>query len=324
MRIGFGIVECSCRKIVGLRLKRPGCRWTLKSANDMPAIKCALANMRRVDFKDWKVGMSKAARKTKLGYAHSRINACPIAHSAAFCRKQIELPSERTELMKVTWYGQASFGIESRSGIRIVTDPYDPEKAGFKPFPDAADIVIKSSSNDDFHDNDHLVPKKPGACVIDALEVARRGGSATSHEIGFRAIEAMEHDLHPSGHPDQNAMYRFEVDGIDIGHMGDMGNDFSEDQLAFFSGVHVLLSHAGGFPVISLEELKRIVDRVRPNMVIPMHFRTLCFKPRMMHFITDFLELFGEDEIDFAFGCSAELESQDLPEPTRSLVLDYY
>ncbi|MCY4461608.1 MAG: hypothetical protein OXC26_14625 [Albidovulum sp.] len=62
MRIGFGIVECSCRKIVGLRLKHPGCRWTLKSANAMPAIECALANMRRVDFKDWKVGMSKATR----------------------------------------------------------------------------------------------------------------------------------------------------------------------------------------------------------------------------------------------------------------------
>ena len=27
--------------------------------------------------------------------------------------------------------------------------------------------------------------------------------------------------------PDQNAMYRFIVDGFDIGHMGDMGNKFS-------------------------------------------------------------------------------------------------
>ena len=226
--------------------------------------------------------------------------------------------------MRITWYGQASFKIESDAGLKIVTDPYDPETAGFRPFPEAADIVIKSSSNDDFHDNDHLVPKSPGASVIDALEVAKQGGAISSHGISFRTIEAMEHDQHPSGHPDQNAMYRFAVDGVEIGHMGDMGNDFSEEQIAFFSGINVLLSHAGGFPVISLEELKRIVDRVEPNLVIPMHFRTLCFKPRTMHFITEFLGLFGEDAVDFAFGCSVELSLESLPSPTRSLVLDYF
>ena len=225
--------------------------------------------------------------------------------------------------MKITWYGQASFGIESDGGVMIVTDPYDPDKAGFKPFPDAADIVIKSSSNDDFHDNDYLVPKKPGAMVIDALDVALDGGNVSSHGIGFAAIEAMEHALHPSGHPDQNAMYRFEMDGIEIGHMGDAGNDFTEEQIEFFRGVNILLSHAGGFPVISLEELERIVGLVQPNLVIPMHFRTLCYKPREMHFITEFLALFGEEETDFACGCTVRLDRKDLPPPTRSLVLDY-
>ncbi|MDE0210061.1 MAG: MBL fold metallo-hydrolase, partial [Boseongicola sp.] len=157
--------------------------------------------------------------------------------------------------MKITWYGQASFGIESADSTRIVTDPYDPEKAGFKPFPDAADVVIKSSSNDDFHDNDHLVPKKKGATVIDALPVALEGGQTASHGVTFKAIEAMEHLDHPYHDPDQNAMYRFDLDGIEIGHMGDMGNDFSDEQMAFFDGVEILLSHAGGCPVISLEEL---------------------------------------------------------------------
>jgi len=226
--------------------------------------------------------------------------------------------------MKITWYGQASFGIESKAGTRIVTDPYDPDKAGFKPFPEQADVVIKSCSNDDFHDNDHLVPKREGASVIDALEVALGDGAVSSHGIGISAIEAMEHHLHPSGHPDQNAMYRFAVDGIEIGHMGDMGNDFSDQQIEFFAGVNVLLSHAGGFPVISLAELGRIVDRVKPNLVIPMHFRTLCFKPRQMLFINEFLDMFGEENTDFAFSCSTELHRDQLPEPVRHLVLDYF
>ena len=226
--------------------------------------------------------------------------------------------------MKITWYGQASFGIESEDGTRIVTDPYDPEKAGFRAFSDPADVVIKSSSNDDFHDNDHLVPKREGAIVIDALQVALGSKEASSHGIAFHAIEAMEHLEHPSRDPDQNAMYRFNVDGIEIGHMGDMGNDFSDAQLSFFEGVNVLLSHAGGYPVISLEELNRIADIVHPQLVIPMHFRTLCYRPCEMHFISEFLASFGEDRVDFACTSTITLKPEDLPSETRALVLDYH
>jgi len=133
----------------------------------------------------------------------------------------------------------------------------------------------------------------------------------------------MEHLDHPDGDPDQNAMYRFNVDGIEIGHMGDMGNNFSDSQMTFFKGVDVLLSHAGGYPVISLEELNRIVDQIKPRLVIPMHFRTLCYKPCEMHFISSFLESFGAERVDFACASSASIKSDALPSETRGLVLDY-
>ena len=51
-------------------------------------------------------------------------------------------------------------------------------------------------------------------------------------------------------------MYRFTVDGLTVGHMGDMGNALSEHQLEFFRGVDVLLALAGGYPVIGLDSLK--------------------------------------------------------------------
>ena len=225
--------------------------------------------------------------------------------------------------MKVTWYGHSAFGLEAADGTLIVTDPYDPEKSGFKPFPDAADVVIKSSSNDSYHDNDHLVPKKPGAAVIDALELALEAGQVETHGMTVRAIEAMEHDAHPSGHPDQNGMYRFDVDGIAFGHLGDMGNDLSEAQMAFFEGIDVLFAHAGGYPVVSLEEVNRIVARVQPRLVIPMHFRTLCLRPQMMHFISAFVESFGEARTDFAAASTVELTPDSLPTETRALVMAY-
>ena len=225
--------------------------------------------------------------------------------------------------MRITWYGQASFGIETDRGITIVTDPYDPKLAGYRDFPDLADVVIMSSDNDDFHCNGHLVPKRDGAEVINALEVAQRGGSYESHGITFRAIEAMEHLQHNKHDPDQNGMYRFVVDGIEVGHMGDMGNPFNEAQVDFFRGVEVLLALAGGFPTVELDELKRIIDATRPKLVIPMHFRTLRYIPRDILWISKFLGYFPEEEIDFAFSSSATITRESLPESTRVLVMDY-
>ena len=225
--------------------------------------------------------------------------------------------------MKITWYGQACFEIVSNDQIVVYTDPYDPTKTGFKPFETKADIIIKSSSNDDFHDNDHLVPKKEFAEVIDALVIAERAKNTESHGIVLKAIQAMEHEHHPSGHPDQNAMYKFTIDDISVGHMGDMGNDFSDAQMEFFKGIDVLLSHAGGFPVISLEELVRIVNTVSPKVVIPMHFRTLCYKPKNMFFISEFLKYFPDEIVDFACQSSVILKKYDLPKETRCIVLDY-
>ena len=225
--------------------------------------------------------------------------------------------------MEITWYGQAAFGLRGADGTVIVTDPYDPARAGYRDFPEPADIVIKSSSNDDYHDQDHLVPKKPGAVVIDALELAQGLGRTSTHGIPICAIEAMEHDDHPSGHPDQNAMYRFTLDDMDIGHMGDMGNDFSDAQMAFFEDLDVLICHAGGFPVISLEEAVRIIETVKPRLVIPMHFRTLVLRPQGMHWISEFVEMFGEGRTDFAASHTISIKKADLPQTTCARVLAY-
>jgi L-ascorbate metabolism protein UlaG (beta-lactamase superfamily) len=103
--------------------------------------------------------------------------------------------------------------------------------------------------------------------------------------------------------------------------MGDMGNDFSNQQMEFFSGVDVLLAHAGGFPVISIEELERIIKAVRPKLVIPMHYCTPIYKPQDNLPIDNFLELFQSSDIDMIEASSTVLVRENLPENTRALVL---
>ncbi len=223
--------------------------------------------------------------------------------------------------MKLKWYGQAAFSIQSSDGLTVITDPYTPETAGYVPILEPADVVITSSDNDSFHCRADLINGSPIA--INALAVAQNGGERTEKGVTFRAIEAMEALNHRYHDPDQNAMYRFEIDGIRVGHMGDVGNPFSDAQIDFFRGVDVLLTLAGGHPTIELDDLKVVLDVVKPRLIVPMHFRTLRLKPRNLYWIQTFLDYFPDEQVDFACDLEVTLTRDDLPDSTRVLVLTY-
>lgn len=224
--------------------------------------------------------------------------------------------------MKLKWYGHAAFRVTSADGLlSIITDPYTPETAGYPPITETADVVIVSSDNDSFHCRYDLIPGSPA--VVNALEVAQEGGTRTVNGLTIHAIQAMEMEGHPFHDPDQNGMYRFEVDGVRIGHMGDIGNPLTEAQIAFFDDLDVLLALAGDVPTIRLDDLKAVIDRASPRLVVPMHFRTLTYKPRNTLWIESFLAYFADEHIDFACASEVDLTPDDIPEHTRVLVLDY-
>ncbi|MEM1289357.1 MAG: MBL fold metallo-hydrolase [Pseudomonadota bacterium] len=223
--------------------------------------------------------------------------------------------------MKLKWYGHAAFGITSQSDLKIITDPYTPQGVGYSPIHDRADLVIISSDDDDAHCRADLIAGEPK--VVNALDVALNGGSTEAAGVTIQAIEAAEWVDHPRGTPGQNGMYRFEIDGIKVAHMGDVGNPLTDRQIAFFEDVDVLLALAGGYLTIELPDLDTLIKTVKPKIVVPMHFRTLTYKPRNTMWIESFLSYFNEAEIDFAFDHTVDLSPHDIPAHTRVLVMDY-
>ena len=223
--------------------------------------------------------------------------------------------------MKIKWYGHAAFLVSDSAGRTVITDPYTPETSGYQPIPDQPDIVVTSSLNDSFHDRSDLIGGDPAR--INMLEVARGGGAIDCKGLSFRAIESSEMYDHPEHEPDKCAMYRWEMDGISIGHMGDVGNPFTPEEYAFFRDLDVFLVLAGDVPTIRLDDLKRVIEKVQPKLVIPMHFRTLRYKPRNMQWISAFLSHFDEAEVDFQADWEVELSRDDLPASTRVLVLTH-
>ena len=224
--------------------------------------------------------------------------------------------------MEITWYGHAAFRILASDGRSVITDPYTPEGVGYPPILDTADLVIISSHDDSAHCRADLIPGQPE--VVNALTVAQAAGEVTAQGLTVRAIEAAEWDHHPEHEvPGQNGMYRFEIDGLKIAHMGDVGNPLTDAQIAFFEDVDILLALAGGYLTIELPDLMQMIHRVTPKLVIPMHFRTLTYRPRNTMWIESFLAHFKEEDVDFACDHTVELDRKTIPDRTRVMVMDY-
>ena len=226
--------------------------------------------------------------------------------------------------MQLKWYGHASFKLTDSKGFCVITDPYTPELAGYSNFAEEADLVIASSFNDEYHDRVDLIPGNP--VKLNALDVVHAGGRKDVAGLEVQAMLTHEKWQHPDkDDPDVNAMYRFNLDGLEIGHMGDVGNPLDAEQEAFLEGLDILLTLAGDVPTIRLPDLLPVLHRIRPRLVVPMHFRTLTYRPRDGLWIESFLAHFNDEQVDFAFSPECTLNLSDLPSAgeMRVLVLDY-
>lgn len=225
--------------------------------------------------------------------------------------------------MDIRWYGHAAFRLKPESGPSIITDPFRPDLVGYAAIPDPADLVVRSSDTDEGHCREDLVPGPHE--VVDALNISKNGGVKTVAGVKFSAMQAMECENHPEHDvPGQNAMYRFELDGITIAHMGDVGNRLTAAQIAFFDDVDVLFALTGAALTIKLPDLMEMIHKTGPKIVVPMHFRTLTYKPQRGAWVEEFLSHFHDHQIDYALGYDTVVKPSALPDDTRVLVMDYH
>lgn len=218
--------------------------------------------------------------------------------------------------MLIKWQGHACFQVQG-AGVRIVTDPYTPAVAGLRPLRQPADIVIMSSDDDDFHSDAAHVPGSPA--VLNALEIARRGGSREARGIRFDAMETKESLVHKRN-PGDNAMYAFTLDGVRVAHMGDVGNPLTAEQLAFLQGADVLLALTGGPVTIELDDLDAALRVVQPRVVIPMHYRIPNLKLNILP-LNAFTSRYPPESVDLRGGSEIELTPQNLPPSMRIVAL---
>jgi L-ascorbate metabolism protein UlaG (beta-lactamase superfamily) len=216
--------------------------------------------------------------------------------------------------MKIKWFAHASFLVEG-DGLRIVTDPYHPEEMGFPRITEPADIVIRSSDDDRGHCYAEMITGNPE--VVTATDIVDSG--ATVKGLAITAIPVLESIIHKDS-PLDNAMYRFTVEGIKLGHMGDVGNPLTDEQLEALSGVDVLFALAGGPPTIDIDDLEQAIRMMQPKVVIPMHYRLPGTRLKMLP-VTDLTDRFPAEAVVWVDGPEVELSLETLPADLRIFVL---
>ena len=115
-------------------------------------------------------------------------------------------------------------------------------------------------------------------------------------------------------------MYRFTVEGVQIGHLGDVGNPLTEEQLEGLAGVDVLLALAGGPPTIDIDDLCRAIENLQPRIVIPMHYKLPGATFKMLP-VTELTGRFPAEAVVWAESAEIDLQPDTLPPPTRIVVL---
>ena len=219
--------------------------------------------------------------------------------------------------MKITWYGHAAFLIEGTAEgkpIRIIHDPFSPT-SGYDAINEPADVLLMSQDDDRFHSHAESVTGNP--IVIIGRGLADKG--VVERGILFRAIQVWE-DIPRTKNP--NGMFLYRLDGISIAHMGDIGHPLNDAECAALAGVDVLLAITGGGHTIAIPALVDAMKRIRPKIVIPMHFQT----GKVLLNISDNTEFFSflaPEDIVHIDSPSMEIAPADLPPPTRIMVLGF-
>jgi L-ascorbate metabolism protein UlaG (beta-lactamase superfamily) len=211
--------------------------------------------------------------------------------------------------VKIRWFGHACFLLESQDGTKIVTDPFD-GSVGYKIPMVEADIVTVSH---DHYDHNYVEG------VQGDPEIMRSPGEYTIGGISIKGVPSF-HDEVKGAKRGPNIIYTFNIDGIKVCHVGDLGHLLSKSQLEEIGEIDVLMIPVGGTFTLDAEGAVAAIEQFSPKITIPMHFKTPAVSMPIDP-VDIFLEKMGQGE--YLDSDTIEITTEDLGEEHRIIVLNY-
>ncbi len=210
--------------------------------------------------------------------------------------------------MKVKWLGHSSFMITSDTGTKIITDPYTPnERLTYGEIKESADIVTVSHEHGD-HNNVAAVGGNP--------EVVREATKVKG--ITFKGIPAY-HDDADGSKRGNIIIFRFEVDGVVVCHLSDLGHPLGDKEVTEIGKVDILLIPVGGNFTIDAKVATEVSNKLAPKVILPMHYQNERCPAFPVAGVDEFLQ--GKNGVSRLDSSETEFKQGDLPATTQIVVL---
>ena len=212
--------------------------------------------------------------------------------------------------MKITWIGHACFLIDAREA-RMLTDPFGEDVPYVFP---AEPVDIVTVSHDHFDHN--AVHRVPGDhALIEAT------GDLDVRGVRLKGIPSF-HDDHGGTERGPNILYVFELEGMTIAHLGDLGAPLDGSQRKALGDSEILLVPVGGTYTIDAEQAAAIANEL-PNVriVVPMHFRTERIADWPIAPVEEFAGLM--DNVRRVGASTAEVIREALPSQREVWIFDH-
>lgn len=211
--------------------------------------------------------------------------------------------------MIINYFGHSCFKIENKANgdsVSLVTDPFD-ASVGLKIPNVEADIVSVSHDHLD-HSNVAALRGKP--FVVDC---------AGEYDIKGVIIEGIKsyHDDKKGAERGGNIIFRFDIEGMSLAHLGDLGVALDDKQLEKIGGIDILFIPVGGKYTLDAKRAVEVISQIEPRIVIPMHYKTENSK----------IDIDGVDKFIKEIGITPDFEDKlkiskrDLPSDDMRLII---
>jgi len=195
--------------------------------------------------------------------------------------------------MEISYLGHSSFLLKTKD-CKIVTDPFHSE-IGLKFPKTAADVVTISHNHQDHNNKEGVTGVEEGSepMVFDWPGEFERKGARI---FGFQSF----HDTQKGAERGENIVYRFEMGGIHIAHLGDLGHLPDDKLIESIGDVDIVFIPVGGYFSLDPKQASDTIKKLDPAIVIPMHYAVEGLAPDLkekMQPLSDFLKVMGVENI---------------------------
>ena len=175
---------------------------------------------------------------------------------------------------RLQWLGQSTFVLTSSNGTKILMDPVN-NTSGFNIPPISGVDAITITHEHGDHNNIAMATGSPlilrGLSTTGWVNYDQNVKGVRIYSIG--AFDVF-HDNTSGSQRGRDSFFVFDVDGLRIAHLGDLGHTLTAAQISRIGPVDVLLIPVGGFYTIDAAAATIVVDQLKPKIVIPMHYKT--------------------------------------------------